>query len=83
MFTADIGSYSGESKIGSKSKPLAFVPSRATSDVSVSNSIKMNSSVYHSSHSFPSECFASYNENEEETPNELIKAMKSMKIKLP
>jgi len=41
----------------------------------------MNSSAYESSNSFPSECFASYNENEkeEETLKELIKAWKIMK----
>jgi len=36
----------------------------------------MTSSTYDSSHSFPSECFASYNENKEETLQELIKGMK-------
>ena len=66
MFTVAIGGSLAESKIGSKSESLACVPLSTTADVSVSNSNKMNFSTYDSSHSFPSECFASYNKNEED-----------------
>ena len=61
LFVVAIKGTLGESKIGSKSQSLADVPLTATSDISVSNSNKMNCSAYDLSHSFPSECFACYN----------------------
>jgi len=75
VFAVAIGGILGESKIRSKSRSLASISLSAIVDVYVSNSKKMNSSACDSSHSFPSECFASYNENEEETLSELIKAI--------
>ena len=54
VFTVAIGGSLGESKIESKSHSLASMPLTATSYVSVSNSNKMNSSAFNSSHSFPS-----------------------------
>ena len=66
MLTIAIKGSLREPKIGSKSRSLAYMPLSATSDVSVSDYNKMNSSAYESSHS---ECFVSYNENQEESPN--------------
>ena len=71
-----------KSKIGSKSQSLASMPLSAASKVFVLNSNRMNSFAYDMSHSFPSECFASCDENEEETSQELIKAMEDHEIEL-
>ena len=74
MFTITIGGSLGKSRIESKSHPLDYVLSETTLDILVSDFNKMNSFTYNLSHSFPFECYASYNENKDITPKELIKA---------